>query len=555
MGVSCPHFFKLFSMPFLRTRSYNKPGLFCLVAVLLLFTHASSIAKGSSVCREITGVIHYDICIEINDTSDVVYGETGIKMLLKKPAQTIGLDLASRGQDNKGMIVDSILKNGVHTEFIHESGILRFPVASGDTDDTITLRIFYHGIPAGGLIISENMYGKRTFFADNWPNRAHNWFPSVDHPSQRATVNFTITAPAHYQVIATGLLRKKISLPGKKTVHFWASSIPIPTKIMVFGAAEFAVEYLDDINGIPYSNWVYPQNAETGFNKFSVTPEILDFFTGTIGPYPFEKIANVQSTTHFGGMENAGNIFYHEKAVAGDQPLKYTIVHEMAHQWFGNSVTESDWPHLWLSEGIATWLTDYYIRQNHGAGKLEELLISHREKIIDYSRIRLVPVVDMHSEEYTDLLNPNSYQKGAWILHMLEKKMGEDVFIGGLARFYDRYKLSHADSDDFIKTMEEVSGMQLEQFFDDWLFSAGHPVLSMNTTFANGRLNMELLQTQRHKMAFTFPLDVRFILADGSEIDHTFDIMFRRHEFILDLPSEPSGIILDPNLSLLFELN
>ena len=547
--------FKLFFMTFHRTRSDNEPGLICLVIVLLLFSHDFSIAQDSPGNRDITGVIHYDIGIEINDTTDVIYGETGIKIILKRPAETAGLDLVSRGHEDRGMIVDSILINGVHADYIHESGILRFPVATRDPDDTITLRVFYHGIPADGLIISENMYGQRTFFADNWPNRAHNWFPSIDHPSERATVNFTITAPAHYQVIATGLLRKKISLPEKRTVHSWTSSIPIPTKIMAFGAAKFAVEYLDDINGLPYSNWVYPENSETGFNKFSVTEEIMDFFTGTIGPYPFEKIANVQSTTRYGGMENAGNIFYHERAVAGDQPLKYTIVHEMAHQWFGNSVTESDWPHLWLSEGIATWLTDYYIGQYHGDGKLRELLISHREKIIDYSRIRLVPVVDMHPEKYSDLLNPNSYQKGAWILHMLEKKIGEEVLIGGLVRFYERYKLSHAESDDFIKTMEEVSGRQLEQFFDDWLFSAGHPVLALNTTFGNGRINMELIQTQQHKMAFTFPLEIRFILEDGSEIDHTFDIMFRRHEFILDLPSEPSEIILDPNVSLLFELN
>ncbi len=530
---------------------FTKPVLLFTAFFLFLVNFTSG--RNNLQPRDYIDVFHYSVNIEINDTTDSVKGITGISLLLNRPADTISLDLASATTGNKGMVVDSILKNGVRTAYIHELNTLRLPSGENGPDDTIIYRIFYHGIPISGLIISENMYGDRTFFADNWPNRAHNWFPCADHPSSRATVDFTITAPSHYQVIATGLLQKKVNLPGKRTTHYWSSNVPVPTKVMVFGAAGFAVEYKGYINGVPYSNWVYPQNAQEGFSDFSVTPEILEFFSGMIGPYPFEKIANVQSTTRYGGMENAGNIFYHEKAVTGHQSIKYTIVHEMAHQWFGNSVTESDWPHLWLSEGIATWLTNWYIEKNDGTQRLNEMLVSQRERIIEFSRANLVPVV-YHTENYSDLLNPNSYQKGSWILHMLRRKIGEDVLVRGLAEFYDKFKLSHACSGDFIKIMEGVSGMHLGDFFDDWLFSAGHPVLALNSSFSNGRLNLELIQTQQHKIAFSFPLDIRFVLEDDTIHDHTFDIMFRRHEFILDLPSEPAEIILDPDISLLFEL-
>ena len=537
-----------------RSGSITRRVLYLLIALLTGPVQISGARDGIHY-RELIDVQKYTIHIEVNDTTDAIRGIGRLDVVLNMQTDTIALDLASLNNDNKGMVVDSLLHNGAPVNFLHRDNRLRLPAGTADTGDTIHIVIYYSGIPADGLIISRNMYGQRTFFADNWPNRAQNWFPSIDHPSHRATVDFIITAPSHYQVIATGLLQKKVNFPGKGTTHYWSSEVPVPTKTMVFGAAAFAVEYLDDINDIPYSNWVYARNMEEWFGAFTITPGILEFFSEMIAPYPFEKIANVQSTTRYGGMENAGNIFYHERALAGDRSLKNTIVHEMAHQWFGNSLSESDWPHLWLSEGIATWLTDWYAEQNYGTEALAERMVSHRERIIEFSKTTLAPVIDYHFQDPTELLNPNTYQKGAWILHMLRRKIGEEALVGGLVEFYDRYKLSHASSDDFMKIMESVSGTDLDQYFDDWLYSAGHPVLSLNTDYSEGRIYMELVQTQSHKIAFTFPLDIRFVFDDGSHQDETFDIMFRRHEFILDLPSEPVEIILDPETRLLFEEN
>ncbi len=500
-------------------------------------------------------VHRYRINLEINDTSNIINGVTGLEIILKNQVERIFLDLASVNNEGIGVKVDSVLKNGILIDHDHKDNILTLPVYSYDTLGNPVYKVFYRGTVENGLIISKNMYGERTFFAENWPNHAHKWFPCTDHPSFRSKVDFTITAPAHYQVIATGNLIKKINLPGKRTAHYWSTDIPIPTKVMVFAAAGFAVEYPGDIDGIPWSNWVYPQNMENGFRAFSGTPEILRFFSDMIAPYPFEKIANVQSTTRYGGMENAGNIFYHERAVAGNNSIEKLIVHEMAHQWFGNSLSEKDWPHIWLSEGIATWLTDWYVKQIYDSVKYQERLASHRDRIIEYSRESLAPIVDHHADNYTDLLNPNSYQKGSWVLHMLRRKIGDEMLLKGLREFYDRYKSGYAGTDDFIEVLEELTGMDLKQFADDWLYSAGHPVLSFKTQFSNGRLAIELVQMQQHKIAFTFPLDIRFIFDDGTSKDHTFEIVFRRHEFIIELPSEPVDIILDPYQWLLFELN
>jgi aminopeptidase N len=528
---------------------------FSILAFLLI---ATTFAQDNSSQSDLFSVHKYRIALEINDSTNAIKAIAGMNVVFDNHTDSILLDLVNNG-DDKGMTVDSILLNGKRAGFSHRNNKLILPgldadnITSATISEFVNYEVHYHGIPADGLIISTNMYGNRTFFTDNWPDRAHNWFPCLDHPSKRSKVDFIITAPSHYQVIATGIKHRTVNLPGKRTIHYWSSSVPVPVKVMAFAAAEFALEYNDDIDGTPYSNWVYPQNMDEGFNDFNVTPEIFRFFTSTFGPYPFEKIANIQSTTRYGGMENAGNIFYHEKSLTGDQSNKLTIVHELAHQWFGNSVSETDWPHLWLSEGIATWLTDWYVEQNYGKEEFTKRMESHRETIIDYAGIRLAPVVDLHVENYSDLLNPNSYQKGSWILHMLRLKLGEDNLIKGLVKFHEKYSMSHACTKAFMEVLEKTSGVELEQFFDDWLYSAGHPVIALSSGFNNGRLNMELIQVQPHKMAFSFPLDIRFVLSDGTVQDHTFDIIFRRHEFLLDFPSEPVEIILDPETRLLFE--
>ncbi len=527
-------------------------GLYKILLLLsLLFFSAPALTFQYEDRASSFDITRYEINIEVNDTTNRIQGVAGINISISGTAGEVVLDLIGGQGNGAGMTVDSVFKGGEPVSFTHADNRLALPAPAVDT--IVYYRIFYRGIAEDGLIISTNMHGDRTFFADNWPNRARHWFPGTDHPSSRAKVDFTVTAPSHYQVIATGILQKRVSLPGKRTAHYWSSGTAIPTKVMVFAAAPFAVEFAGYIDGIPYSNWVYPKNAPEGFKSFAATPDIIDYFTGLIAPYPFEKIANVQSTTRYGGMENAGNVFYHEKAIATGRDIEYLIVHELAHQWFGNSVSESDWAHLWLSEGLATWLTDWYYGRKHSMEKLHERMADHRTRVTEYANTRLAPVVDHHPDCLTDLLNPNTYQKGSWILHMLRREIGDETLLQGISEFYDTYKGGHACSENFKEIIEEVAGKDMDQFFDDWIYSAGHPILSLSSRFSDGRLTMELVQTQQHKMAFTFPLDVRFVFEDGSQQDHTFDIIFRRHEFVIDVPSEPTEIILDPDIWLLFE--
>ena len=320
---------------------------------------------------------------------------------------------------------------------------------------------------------------------------------------------------------------------------------------MVAGIARFAVQNIGDYQQIPVSTWVYPQNKDDGFLDFSNAGNIMEFFVDLIGPYPFKKLANVQSKTRFGGMENAGNIFYFEKSVTGKQEREALIAHEIAHQWFGNSASEADWPHVWLSEGFATYFTNLYMLDSKGTEAFKERVDRERQAVLNYYTKSKTPVIDTKTTNYMRLLNTNSYQKGGWVLHMLRKQVGHDNFIKGIRAYYDRYKYSNATTEDFKKVMAAVSGQNLDTFFHQWLYRAGQPVLKTDWIYADGKVRMIVDQMQEE--LFEFLLDLEFVMKDGSTEIKTIDVKHKSAPFVIEASGDVKEVNLDPDSWLLFE--
>jgi aminopeptidase N len=400
-------------------------------------------------------------------------------------------------------------------------------------------------VPADGLIISTNEYNHRTFFGDNWPNRAHNWLPCVDDPADKATVDFIITAPNHYQVVANGAkVSETRSTDNLRTTH-WKENAPLSTKVMVIGVANFAIDHTGDVKNIPVYSYVFPENKETGFKAYSVATEILAYYIGKIGPYPFEKLVNVQSKTRFGGLENASAIFYFEKSV-DSKDIEELIAHETAHQWFGDAASETAFSHLWLSEGFATFMTNVYLEHKYGIDTLKKRLIIDREIVLKLEKTRKTPVVDTTvKSEYMELLNANSYQKGGWILHMLRHKLGEEAFWKGIRNYYAKYDGGNANTDDLRSILEQASGQDLKQFFKQWLYTPGTPHLSI--TFNNtGKDMVDLTITQQQDALFAFPLEV----SAGGEL-HTIAIKDKVTHVQFAVKDKSAPLAVDPNVNLL----
>jgi len=496
-------------------------------------------------------VKHYNLTIAVSDTSNVIYGTMNISIKFKKLTQNFQLDLIKQDATGKGMDVNYVLEGKDTVKFSHKNDKLTIESVKIKTDSLFTFSINYKGIPKDGLVISKNMFGDRTFFGDNWPNRAQNWFPCVDHPSDKATVEYFITAPNHYQVIANGLLTEETNLTNTTKLYHYQTKVPLPTKVMVIGIAKFAVENIGTIHSIPVSSWVYPQNKKAGFLDYAIAKKIVNFYIETIGNYPFQKLANVQSKTRFGGMENAGNIFYFEKSVTGKQGDEALMAHEIAHQWFGDSVSEIDWPHLWLSEGFATYFTDIYFEKTKNDSIFRNRLKTQRTKILNFYKKQQTPVIDRHSKSLMSMLNPNSYEKGAWFLHMLRHKIGDNIFWNGIRTYYDSFKFKNASTNDFKSVMEALSGKDLNLFFNQWLEKSGQPMIKADWIYFKNKIRIMITQTQ--DTVFQFPLDIKFKYADGSSEIKTVQITTKSEPFVIETSKEVKSIMLDPNTWLLFQ--
>jgi len=254
----------------------------------------------------------------------------------------------------------------------------------------------------------------------------------------------------------------------------------------------------------------------------------------------------VQSKTRFGGLENASAIFYFENSVSSPG-VESLMAHEIAHQWFGDAATETQWQHLWLSEGFATYMTHCYLENKYGVDTLRKGMKADRAKVIAFEKRRLTPVVDSSiKDDYMELLNPNSYEKGGWVLHMLRRRIGDDLFWKGISTYYKTYRDKNASSADFEKVIETVTGQDLRTFFGQWLFTPGHPHIHIDWKYDSDKkaLIIDVTQTQEH--LFDFPLEYA---TDG--VLHSVDIHDKTTHVELPLPEKPAHLVPDPNVNLL----
>ena len=526
--------------------------------------------SGSTVAREIDDyprrigidIENYRFEVTLSDESDVIVGRTTVSVRFTVNGVTqLPLDLVSAGEAG-GMVVEAVTSGGDELAFSHVDDLLTITLAeTGRVGGAADIVIEYSGVPATGLRIGPNKYGDRTFFSDNWPNRARNWLPTIDHPYDKAMNEFVVVAPAHYQVVSNGVLVEETDRGDGTRLTHWRQSVPIAPWLYVLGVADFAVQHVGEFQGRAIQTWVYRQDRDDGFFDFAVpSRQVLEFYSECVGPYAYEKLANITSPATGGGMEAATAIMYGENSVTGERSVRWrnVIIHEIAHQWFGNAVTESDWDDVWLSEGFATYFTLLFIEHAYGRDEFVSGLKNSAERV--FAQYDDDPGYRIVHDDLADMRRVTSgatYQKGSWVLHMLRSRMGDEAFWRGIRSYYARYMNANATTTDFRREMEEASGLDLELFFAQWLYRGGNPRFEgwWDHDSATQTVSIELNQAHAVGPTYELPLEVG-IHFDGAVLPATVQSVHvneRFNRFVIPVAREPSRITLDPNTRTLFE--
>ena len=505
-------------------------------------------------------VKHYVFKLSLSDADNEITGTTLVTINFKEAGmKNFRLDFINKtsARKDKGMVVDAVSISNAAVDYTHGNDELIISLPAPSTkNQTLTFTIQYHGIPYDGLRIGATKLGDRSFFNENWPNRGRHWLPIVDHPYDKATSEFIVKAPSHYKVVSNGLLMEESELGNSNRLTHWKQSVPVSSWLFVLGVADFAVKYVDEFRGKSIQTWVYAKNREAGFYDFDEpTKKVLEFYSNYVGPYAYEKLANIQTPSVNGGMETSSAIFYGEDLVTGkrDERTRNVVIHEIAHQWFGNAITETTWDDAWLSEGFATFFTLLFIEDEYGKDEYLKGIIKARKSVYDMSvKMPDFSIVSERTAEKEDVTSGITYQKGAWVIHMLRNLIGEKNFKKGIQNYYAKYFNANTTTSEFRAEMEKVSGKDLKLFFKQWLYQPINPTINANWTYntSNKKLNVKLHQAQN--FLYNVPVEIGFYKKGASTPTIlTMNLKDKDQEFSFPLATAPEKLELDPRALLL----
>ncbi len=482
--------------PFMIRYALTTLALTTLALPALLSAQTPSLT-GSS--RPGFDVLHYDFSVDFIRAGrpDTIEFISEARVHRTGEARTLALDLVL------GMNVLEAGVNGTAVRGTRNGAQVELPLPAG-RGDTLRVRLRYRGVPIDGLILRSDSSGGWTAFGDNFPDRARHWLATVDHPSDKATVNWNVRAPATHRVIANGTMIEQVAEPAPSgmTVTRYRAVRPLYTAVMVIGLAPFAVHDLGEtacglgelLRCVPQTVWTSPDVRDYMPGPFTMAAGIVSWFSSMVGPFPYEKLAHVQSSTRYGGMENASAIFYADAIYRRRNMSVGLIAHEAAHQWFGDAVTTREWPHVWLSEGFATYFAALWTEHSRGDSAFRAELTQMRGAVLNAALTKTTPVVNTGLSNLGALLNSNVYQKAGFVLHMLRREVGDSAFFRGIRTYYAKYRHGNALTDDFRREVEAAAGTDLAWFFDQWFHRPGFSELGIAWRWEGNRVVLEVSQ-------------------------------------------------------------
>ncbi len=386
-------------------------------------------------------------------------------------------DLETFNLDFEGFDIAEIAVNGAEAAFSREGRELTIepaePLAEGDAF-TVTIR--YSGTPspflpdAVPILIGWNWYEGGSYVASE-PVGAATVFPANDHPLDKATYTIEISVPEPYTAVSNGILQGVVEEDGTRT-YTWENDDLTASYLVTVVIGEMVEQTAEGPEGLPIRNYFPPDLAEDAAYDFGRAGEMIAFFNDIFGPYPFDAYGVVVVDTGLGfALETQTISLFGKNSVSGQRSIESTAAHELAHQWFGNSVSPATWEDIWLNEGFATYAELLWLEHDQGAGALE---VAAENLYRAMERFKADPI---GSPPPDDLFNAGVYFRGALTLHALRLEIGDEAFFDFLKAYYAAYAYGNATTEDLIALAEEIGGEELDDFFQAWLYETDMPAL------------------------------------------------------------------------------
>ena len=522
-------------------------------------THYAFLAKASQRADIFDyDVYYYDIELDINIDTEIIYGNVEVHFFPEVDnLESIQLDFAS------GMTVDAVTQNGA--TFNHFSDMLTITLdGSYNADESVVVGIQYHGHPEFGGFQAFEFGTQHVNSVDlgipmistlSEPYGARSWWPCKDVPTDKAdSVRISLTTDAAYDAVANGLLvSETINLDDTKTT-VWEHKYPITTYLVFLSITDYTywseMHHFADGDSMPLEYWMYPTSAtEPIIERWNRTADMLDIFGEFFGKYPFadEKYGMAQ----FGW----GGAMEHQTCSSMGSYGENTIAHELAHQWWGDLVTCSNFHHIWINEGFATYSEALYWGAKDGEDAYHAHMASKANS--NASSVYRPDTSSVGSIFSTSMV----YQKGAWVLHMLRHVVGDETFFASLAAYRDAFQFRTASTEDFQGVVEAVWGQDLEWFFDQWIYGIGIPSYrwwwsaTEVDEFGNSQVTVHVDQNQESsRPTFKMPIDLSF--SDGSnEANLVIWDSLRSQDFSITLSFVPTALTFDENEWILKSAN
>jgi len=417
-------------------------------------------------------------------------------------------------------------------EYTAKPNLLRIKGSKAITED----KGLYFINPTG-----KNPYKPRQIWTQGETEANSCWFPIFDQPNQKTTQELLITVADSFTTISNGKLIASTRNPDGTHTDHWKQSLPHAPYLFAFCVGKYA-KITDYWNGKEVSYYVEPAYEQYAKNIFGKTPQMIEFFSKKFDyPFPWDKYAQVIVRDFVSGaMENTGVVTFMERVQSDNRALldehwEQIIAHELSHHWFGDLVTCESWANLPLNESFANYAEYLWLEYAYGKDEADWMWEETAQEYFNESLTKQEPMIRYYYRDKEEMFDSHSYAKGCLLLHLLRKEVGDEAFFKSLALYLKRYQYQATEIHHLRLTFEEITGRDLQIWFNQWFLSAGHPDIYIKDEYENGKVIISVLQKQdpRYTPLYEIPLSTdiwvggkvqRHVLQLKAEKIQTFEI-------------------------------